>query len=190
MRSKWEQTGDWRDYRTYAKNLSDTILRSNRDNGYVLVPFITLHPNIGDDSTETANARWVEENFEEVDTIRIRHWATPMEWLAVPATHANMKELARAASSLLEYPVLCESTWSDVEYEMIEDSINAYAADDLARECNREYDTDVDGADVAKVLAAWMGTLGDYPEVIGRDVRWPDADENLARMATKVSDES
>lgn len=184
-RARWDETGDWRDYRRMCVLYADKV-HFDRPNGMGAVPFVNLHPAMGDDSIDLANWRWLVENLEGTEEWRIAHWATDFVALSFPLTRANLQTLSGAARSLADCAILDDGSLSQVEMEMIDESVDAYAAADLLRELrDLGVHSDADTGHVTESLPGWLEAIAEYPEVTGSDVRWPDADETLLAMVNR-----
>lgn len=179
-------------YRRMMVLLADRVHNIHgRPNGIGVIPFLVTHPNMGDDSVTLANVRTVTNNLPdgEMEECRVRHWATPCVYYAVPLTHANIEYLSAAHVSIDGYPILNESDWSEVEMEMIDEAIDAYWLQDVRLELYREHDIDLDHNDAFEsAVREWLATHDDSPEVIGPDVRFPHIDDRLIAMVRPLAD--
>lgn len=131
----WSASNDWRDYRRMMVMYGDRVCNAiGRPNGMGAIPWAIRHPNLDDDPISLSNWRVAAEQFgPDSQVAYVRHWASPFEALLIPLTRENVTWAMEAQSALADYPVLCESTWSEVEYELAIEYFDSCGWTDIIR---------------------------------------------------------
>lgn len=94
----------------------------------MVVPMTFRNARITADAVTEANARYLNEHWADYVTAHSTHFGLQV---ALPLDEEAPEDLRDVIMALLDYPVLCESTLSEVEMEWINEAWDDYGRDEV-----------------------------------------------------------
>ena len=174
----------WDDHTSVSWFQSDRTRLYDDDVLYAIVPGAS-HSGYDPDLVNEANFKWVEDNFGDIlDPVVHRfEWSNSTQWCAdldgpaCGADHEDEDCTCLADIFDLDYPLIDDSLYSEMEQEVINEGAE-YMVADLRRDIAHLYPDstmldDVDDEQLGTLYWDAQNELGLYPEVEGMGIYFP-----------------